>query len=265
MKYGAMNFPITPVLEEIETFSRLGFDYLELAMDPPMAHYSVLASIKTHITTALKENQLGLICHLPTFVSTADLTDSIRNASISEMQNSLTLAADLGAKKAVLHPSMVVGMGGYVMDTVKEYALDFLSQMTDSASSIGISLCLENMFPRNVLGVEPFEFTKLLGTFPTLKLTLDTGHANIAAHGNDRMDQFLDQFGHRIGHLHFSDNHGYRDDHLPIGDGIINFRRLIRGIKKCGYDDTLTLEVFDQNRQNLVSSREQLCKILQSV
>ena len=42
MQFGAMNFPVTPVLDEIETFARLGFDYLELAMDPPMAHHSNL-------------------------------------------------------------------------------------------------------------------------------------------------------------------------------------------------------------------------------
>jgi hypothetical protein len=39
MRFGAMNFPVVPVLDEIETFARLGFDYLELAMDPPMAHH----------------------------------------------------------------------------------------------------------------------------------------------------------------------------------------------------------------------------------
>jgi hypothetical protein len=39
MLYGAMNFPIRPILEELEAISGLGFDYLELAMDPPQAHY----------------------------------------------------------------------------------------------------------------------------------------------------------------------------------------------------------------------------------
>ena len=241
MKYGAMNFPVTPVLEEIETFFQLGFDYLELAMDPPMGHYTVLSRIENEISAALNHYQMGVICHLPTFVSTADLTDSIRNASIAEMLNSLSVAAKIGANKAVLHPSMVTGMGSYVLDIVNDYALDFLSEMVNAAQSMGITLCLENMFPRNLLGVEPFDFIYLLEKFPTLKLTLDTGHANISAHGNDRMLQFVELFGHRIGHLHFSDNHGYRDDHLSIGDGSINFHTLIGALKKCGYDDTLTL------------------------
>ena len=46
MQFGAMNFPVAKVLDEIDAFARLGFDYLELAMDPPMAHHSVLASTR---------------------------------------------------------------------------------------------------------------------------------------------------------------------------------------------------------------------------
>ena len=74
MQFGAMNFPVKPVLDEIDAFARLGFDYLELAMDPPMAHHSVLASTRAAIARALKANSLDLVCHLPTFLSTADLT-----------------------------------------------------------------------------------------------------------------------------------------------------------------------------------------------
>jgi len=265
MKFGAMNFPVTPLLDEIDTFSLLGFDYLELTMDPPMAHYTVLAEIKGDILTALRANNLGLICHLPTFVSTADLTESIRDASIMEMQKSLAMASELGAEKVVLHPSAVVGMGGFVLGTVRDYALAFLSEISDTARSLNVTICLENMFPRNMFGVEPIEFEGLFRLFPTIKLTLDTGHANIAENKNNRLMKLVEQFGDRIGHLHFSDNNGYRDDHLAIGEGSINFKRLIKSLKEIGYDDTITLEVFDQNRQALVDSRQRIIKLFHSV
>ena len=34
-----------------------------------------------HVLKALEQRKMKLICHLPTFVSTADLTDSIRESS----------------------------------------------------------------------------------------------------------------------------------------------------------------------------------------
>jgi sugar phosphate isomerase/epimerase len=262
MKFGAMNFPINPVLQEIDTFAKLEFDYIEIAMDAPMAHYSILSENQKAITQRLTENSMGIICHLPTFVTTADLTESLRRASVTEMQRSLSVAADLGTQKVVLHPSMVFGMGAFVIDTVIGYALDFISEMVDAAKRLDITICLENMMPRNKLGVEPDDFAELFSTFPSLMLTLDTGHANLADYTGNRLNDLVERFSDRIGHLHFSDNLGRSDDHLAIGKGTINFKKLIKKIKATGYDDSLTLEVFEDNRQSLVQGRNLIKKML---
>ncbi len=264
MQYGAMNFPVRPILEEIEIISRLGFDYLELAMDPPMAHHSIVASNKAAISRALKDSGLGLVCHLPTFVTTADLTASLRQASFTEMLRSLDVAAEMGVKKVVLHPSMVIGMGSFILETVKGHFFDFLSEMVTVSQHLKISICLENMFSRNLLGVEPEDFEEIFRLFPSVKLTLDTGHANIHDHQKSRLQKFVQLHGARIGHLHFSDNHGRRDDHLAIGEGSVNFDELVRSLQGVGYDDTLTLEVFDANRNMLVDSREQIKAMLEN-
>jgi sugar phosphate isomerase/epimerase len=258
MQFGAMNFPVRPVLGEIETVARLGFDFLELAMDPPLAHHLILSSNRAAITRALKVNGLGLVCHLPTFLTTADLTESLRRASVTEMRRSLEAAAGLGAKKVVLHPSTASGMGAFVLDTVKGYAFDFLLEITDAAQCLGVTICLENMFPRNRLGVEPEDFEEIFKTFPSLKLTLDTGHANIGDRRGRRLKGLVRRFGRRIGHLHFSDNQGRMDDHLAVGRGTVNFTDLVRRLKVVGYDDTVTLEVFDKNRKMLVESRDRI-------
>lgn len=258
MQFGAMNFPVMPVLEEIEVFARLGFDYLELAMDPPMAHHSILSANRNAIAGALSDSGLGLVCHLPTFVSTADLTESLRLASVIEMRRSLDVAFDLGAKKVVLHPSMAGGMGAFVLATAKAYAFDFLAEMVEAARELSITVCLENMFPRCLLGVLPEDFDEIFRLFPSLMLTLDTGHANIDSQRQSRLLGLVERFGDRIGHLHFSDNRGKRDDHLPVGKGSVDFAGLVRRLKKIGYDDTLTLEVFDKDRRLLVESRERI-------
>jgi len=258
MQFGAMNFPVAPLLDEIETFSHMQFDYLELTMDPPMAHHHLLSSNTNAIKKSLRDNKLDLVCHLPTFVSTADLTDSLRKASVKEMCDSLSVAHELGAQKAVIHPSTVTGMGGYVLETVKRYLFDFLSEMVLVASQLPVVLCLENMFPRNIFGVEPDDLSELFNTFPTLKFTLDTGHAHINDRGGYRLLKLLELFGDRLGHLHFSDNHGVRDEHLAIGEGTIDFVKLIRMLKSTGYNETITLEIFDDNRQKLISSRQRV-------
>ena len=261
MKYGAMNFPIIPLQQEIDTFGELGFDYIEIAMDPPMAHHSIIAAEKQTIIRRLNAHQLGVVVHLPTFVTTADLTESLRRASLEEMRASLRVAAELGTEKVVLHPSMVFGLGGYVLDTVKQYGTEFVSEMVEEARSLGVRICMENMMPNNLLGVEPEDFRELFAAFPDLKLTIDTGHAHIMDYSGNRLWELVERFATRIDHLHFSDNNGHRDEHLALGKGTIPFKKLCRKIKTTGYDDTLTLEIFDTDRRELLRSRNFIKKL----
>ena len=262
MQYGAMNFPVTPVFDEIDTFAALGFDYLELTMDPPMAHHSTLAANRERIVSVLADAGMGLICHLPTFVTTADLTASLREASVMEMLASLKVAAELGVKKVVLHPSMAGGMGGFVLDTVKHHAFDFFGKMADLAGRLGVTICLENMFPRNRLGVEANDLAEIFDAFPDFRMTLDTGHANIDDPRGRRLKTLVERFADRIAHLHVSDNQGRLDDHLAVGLGTVRFADLMQRLQAAGYDETVTLEVFDENRKMLVDSRERIKSLI---
>jgi len=265
MLYGAMNFPVSPLFTEIETFAQMGFDYLELAMDPPMAHYSTLSKNMDQIKHSLKDKEFGLICHLPTFLLTADLTKSIRHSSVEEMLRSLEVAAELGAKKVVLHPSIVFGMGPFVIDTVKGYFFEFLAEMVVVANRMKLTICLENMMPRNMLGVEPADFEEIFEMYPTLQMTLDTGHANIGTPAGNRLFELVKRFGNRLGHIHISDNLGKGDDHLAVGQGTIDFSALISRLVKLGYDNTITLEIFDQDRRMLTESRDKIKKLFDTL
>lgn len=262
MRYGAMNFPIKRVVDELEEIAAMGFDYLELTMDPPQAHYSVIRRQRNSILRALNSHRMGLICHLPTFVSTADLTDSIREASLSEMFKSLEVAAELGAQKVVLHPGHIGGLGIYIKETAMALVNESLEVIIGRAQTLGLRACLENMFPKCRAFVEPAEFEDILCRFPDLMLTLDTGHANISGQGGRRTLDFIEKFGPRIGHLHVSDNFGERDDHLPVGSGAIDFLKITRALKQCGYDDTATLEIFSDDRRELQKSRERFEEML---
>lgn len=265
MKYGAMNFPVTPLFAEIETFADMGFDYLELAMDPPMAHSSALSRNMDKIKQRLTDSGLDVVCHLPTFVLTADLTKSIRRSSVEEMLRSIKVAAELGAPKVVLHPSIVFGMGPFVMDIVKEYFFEFLAEMVAAANRLKVTICLENMMPRNMLGVEPADFEEIYAMHPTLQMTLDTGHANIGAPAGSRLFELVENFRTRLSHIHISDNLGKSDDHLAVGQGTVDFSALIKRLVKLGYDDTITLEIFDQDRRMLTESRDKIKKLFDTL
>jgi sugar phosphate isomerase/epimerase len=261
MRYGAMNFPIRPVLAEIEEFAALGFDYLELTLDPPEAHHEKIRPARRRIARALEDHGMGLVVHLPTFVSTADLTEGIRNASVEEMLRAMDLAAAMDAEKVVMHPSTISGLGPLVMDLAMGYAEKSMQSMIGHGQALGLRVCLENMFPRCRAFFEPDHFDSIMARFPDLEITLDTGHANIDGSKGRRIFSFIRRFGDRIGHVHVSDNGGGRDEHLPVGRGNIDFPALVRRLHEVGYDETVTLEVFSEDRRLLAKSRDRLRRL----
>jgi sugar phosphate isomerase/epimerase len=261
MRCGAMNFPVNPIVDEVAAIAGLGFDYIELTMDPPQAHYRQVLQQKTELQAALRKSRIDLICHMPTFVSLADLTDSIRAASVNEVLSSLAAAEILHAQKVVVHPAYIGGMGAFVMDLAVQHAMESLAVIVRRAMDLGLNLCLENMFPRTKFCVDVDDFKTIFKRFPHLRITLDTGHANIGSPRGKRILQFIETFPDRIGHVHVSDNFGKEDNHLPIGSGTIKFAKIIKALKQIGYDDTVTFEVFTTDREYLKTSREKFMQM----
>jgi sugar phosphate isomerase/epimerase len=264
MKYGAMNFPVKPILNEIGEIGEMGFDYVELTMDPPEAIPQKILSQKKSIQSLLNRYRIGILAHLPTFVLTSDLYDSLRKASLQENIEALETASELGIEKVVLHPGYVTGMGKFVIDRAKKYGLESIEAILKKANSLGITLCIENMFPQAISLTQPYEFQEVFDSFPEIRLALDIGHANLGGDRN-RALEFIQRYGYRIGHIHANDNFGKEDNHLPIGAGIIDFERIIKSLKETSYDETITIEVFSKDRDYLSLSKEKVKKMWESL
>jgi len=264
MKYGAMNFPIKPLLREIEEIGEMGFDYVELTMDPPEAIPQKILAHKRAILKVQERYQIGIMAHLPTFVLTSDLYESLRRASLQENLAALEAAAELGIEKVVLHPGFITGLGKFLLDKAKGYALESLEAILKKAVSLNITLCVENMFPQARFLCQPHEFQPVFDAFPEIRLTLDVGHANLGG-GKNRSSEFIRLYGYRIGHVHANDNFGKEDSHLPIGAGIIDFERIIKELKEAQYDETITLEVFSRDKDYLKISRDKIKRMWEAL
>jgi len=259
-----MNFPIKPLLREIEEIGELGFDYVELTMDPPEATPQKILAQKRSILEMLKRYEMGVMAHLPTFVWTSDLYESLRKASLQENFEALEAAAELGIEKVVLHPGFITGLGKFVLDKAKGYAIESLETILKKAVTLQITLCIENMFPQAHFLSRPYEFQPVFETFPEIRLTLDIGHANLGG-GKNKSSELIRLHGYRIGHVHANDNFGKEDSHLPIGAGIIDFEKIIGELKETQYDETITLEVFSRDRDYLKMSKDKIKKMWETL
>jgi sugar phosphate isomerase/epimerase len=264
MKYGAMNFPIKSLLKEVEEIGQIGFDYLELTMDPPEATPQKILGQKRSIREILARYGMGTVGHLPTFVWTSDLYESLRRVSLQENFDALEAGAELGIEKMVLHPGVITGLGKLILDRAKGYGMEAIEAILKKATTLNITLCIENMFPQAHFLCQPSEFQSVFDAFPELRLTLDIGHANLGG-GKNRSSEFIQRYGYRIGHVHANDNFGKEDNHLPIGAGIIDFEKILGELKEAQYDETVTLEVFSRDRDYLRISKEKIKRMWEAL
>ncbi len=264
MKYGAMNFPIKPLLEEIDGIGRMGFDYVEMTMDPPEASPQKALTQKKTIRNLLHHYGMGIVCHLPTFLLAADLYQSFREVSLKENSLALEAAAELGVKKAVLHPGYITGLAKFMPDRARGYGMESIELVLAKATALGVTLCIENMFPQTQFLSNPQDFQEVFDRLPDLRLTLDIGHANLGG-GRNKSLEFVRRYGYRIAHVHVNDNFGKEDNHLPVGAGTIDFEKILRELKKASYDDTTTLEVFSKDKDYLRVSRDKVKKMWEAL
>lgn len=253
MLYGAMNNPMIDIIEEINIIADIGFDFIDFTMEPEET-YSENIDVD-RIRKALDRTNLGIVGHTAWYLPVASAYPEMRELAIQELERCLKTFRDLGAKKMNMHPYIKVPL--HEEEWIIAHNVGALSRLSDLAQSMDMTMLIENMpgFSR-VSQMKP-----IMDAVPSAELLLDVGHANLDTPYN-RSEELLANFGERLGHVHLSDNRGGHDDmHLPLGVGNVNWLKIVRMLKNVGYDQTITLEVFGDDEDYLVMSRDKVRKL----
>ncbi len=254
MLLGAMNHPMRDPVREIASFREAGFDFVDLTLEPARARAADLDI--AGVRQALAETGLGLVGHTAWYLPLASPFDELRAAAIGEVERCLEVLAALGASRVNVHPDARVPL--YDQDWIIARNVESLRGLAERARELGLTLMLENlpgMFGRvDVLKA-------IFDALPTLAFHLDVAHANLLVPAN-HSEALLGAFASRLAHVHLSDNKGGdRDLHLPLGAGLIDWPWVVKLLKRHGYDDTITLEVFSQDHDYLILSAQKLRKL----
>lgn len=127
-------------------------------------------------------------------------------------------------------------------------------ELAHRARELGIPLAVENQLynPRQYPNTID-EFRGLCESVDNIHFLLDTGHAYLEG-GDQCLHAYVNTFGDRLLGIHVSDNHGEKDEHLPVGEGTIDFQQLISQLGKQHVKLPLILEIW--NREGFVPSKE---------
>jgi len=130
-----------------------------------------------------------------------------------------------------------------------------LREIGRNAEKHRVHIMLENVPYSNGIH-DMIEFKYIIDNVPSLLVHLDIPHA-FTSGGMKSVLDYINTFGDKIVHVHWHDNHGRKDEHLSIGEGLIDHEKIVRALKNIEYDRTITLEVFT-NSNDVKSSTDKL-------
>jgi sugar phosphate isomerase/epimerase len=260
MLIGAMNNPASELMHEIRWITEMKLDFLDLTLEPPRAGSWSLSP--RSVAAALEQSHLRVVGHTAYYLPIASPFEELRRAAIAECLRCLDFFADVGASWMNVHPDNRSPL--HPKQYHLERNLDALGQIVAYARKLGrIGVMVENIPGDDFNSAADLGF--LLDALPELGLHLDFGHCNLSSIPHNAAT-ILEHHGGRLRHVHLHDNKGGREDlHLPLGVGTMDIPAVVRLMKACGYDGTVTLEVFSPDRAYLAHSRDKLREWWQQV
>ncbi|HJJ30492.1 MAG TPA: sugar phosphate isomerase/epimerase family protein [Methanocorpusculum sp.] len=214
----------TPLDAVLDTFAP-HTDHVEIMDDGP--HF--LADAELLLSYSYKYS-----IHAPSRgVNLASVLEPIRRAAVEVIHDTLSIAAEIGAS-VVIHPGYAAWE--YDRDQAKKSLRASLAQIRSDAAEFGVTYFIENMGNWGYFYLQtPAEIELLDGAL----FCLDIGHANEC--GN--LNEFLKV---PFSHVHLHDNDGKHDSHSAVGDGTIDFERVMAKVK----ENKVTLPVIEVETLN---------------
>lgn len=246
--FGMMNHPVRPLAGEIETTKRLGFDFLDLTLEPPEAGVEKFSVEETK--KLLEAADLGVVGHTGWHLYGNSVYPEVRRGIAESLIWAASQLGPLGVKHMTYHIHGQVAKYTTLTDAIDAQA-ETLALAAEGSAAHGVEIMLEhtNAYPWQFEMLE-----KLFEQIDSLKFHLDVGHANLSDDGTNKTARFFEKFGNRLVHVHLSDNRGQRDEHLPLGVGTVNWPEIAKIFRNHGYDRTITLEVFSEDEDYLALS-----------
>jgi len=249
-KIGFTGMERTDILDDLNFAAKNGFAYYEIAS---RKNFDLKPEVIKKSKQISEKYNISLNFHIPYFLEISSYIPGISEEVLKFAKKEIDLAKKLGAKIITIHS----GYKEAVLDENFKVCVKNLKEIVKFGRKSGIKIGLENstLLSRG-LCVTPEEILRVINLLKNLKAVFDIGHANTA--GFNPVEYFK-KIKNKTIDIHIHDNNGKSDEHLPIGEGNINFLKFFKECKKSNYYGPFILEVFPH--KNVLKSREKFLNI----
>jgi sugar phosphate isomerase/epimerase len=236
----------TDILDALPIVRNGGFTLIEVCSFP--AHLDYHDPVHVQEAADLMKS-LGIVAnsfHAPfaEVIDISSLNPSHRESSVRQVFVACNAAHALGARYVVLHPGPEKEGKPRPEDWYHRMvcATASLNEVAHHCRDLGLVLLLENMLPHLMFG-HTSDMLYLLGAIRETNVgtCLDTGHAFLSGD----LRTVIHKLSGHLRMLHVNDNLGDRDQHLPPGEGAIDWISLMRQLRQWRFLGPLILELAD--------------------
>ncbi len=224
------------ILDDLDFAVKNNFDWFSIDLDWPQNYDLSERTIKKIIKISGK-NKIKLDIHTPYYLPTGALIPEVNKAVIQYLKKSVIFTHKVGADRLTIHP-------GYkeIPALVYDSLIKNLRTIVNFAKPYQVTICLENFnaYP-NLACVELEDFLNVLKKIKGLKATLDVGHSNTT---KIKPVEYFKKVKGYVANIHIHDNNGTQDNHINIGEGNIDFKKLFLEFRKAKYFGPFILELF---------------------
>jgi sugar phosphate isomerase/epimerase len=232
------------ILDCLRLIRESGFSMIEVCSSPEHLDFRDLKSVHR---AAERIQELGMEAysfHAP-FAPTIDIASSDsaqRAASVTEIFKATEAAALLRVHYFVLHPGPENPASIPAAERLPrmQHVVDSLNQVARRCQELGIMCVLENKLPHLLFG-NTSDILWILDGINSAEVgaCLDTGHAFLAGD----MHHLVYKLSGHLRMIHAHDNRGGDDNHLPPGDGKIDWEKFLRDLIEVRFRGALILEM----------------------
>ena len=156
----------------------------------------------------------------------AAVDSRIREASAARFRQIFDIAEIFRPKTIVVHSGYEKWKYSLRVSPWLEKSIDFWTPFIERAKSLDLAIAVENIFED-----EPSTLRILMEHLGSAHfgICFDTGHFNLFS--TVPLETWLRELGNYIVELHLHDNDRSADQHLPIGEGMFDFRKLFGALQ----------------------------------
>jgi sugar phosphate isomerase/epimerase len=255
-----LNYTLDFTLKELKT---LGFRYIELMTAPPHIWPPAFdQSQRKALRNQIETLGLELVAINPTYLdlNMASPNPGMREESVRQIIDQITLAHDLGAKVIVVIIGKRHPLIAYPMEVVWErFAKEGILRCVEHAEKKNVIFGLENGPSLFIDTADKMLFVMNEVRSSHMKVVFDVANASVVEPIVPAMDKIKDH----LVHFHLSDTDCRTWSHSGIGEGTIDFLPIAEKLREIDYKAISILETTMPNepKVSIVDSVEKLTRL----